>query len=83
MAIRLGQVGHFSLAVSNVERAARFWMKNFDLKEMFRFEDGVGLTNDNVTIVFFKGEPRPEVVDHVSFHLSDMNELRAALQTLK
>lgn len=83
MTIKLGHVGHFSLAVNDVERAARFWTKNFDLKEMFRFEDGIGLTNDKITIVFFKGEPRPEVIDHMSFHLKDMNELRAALQTLK
>lgn len=83
MRIPLGVVGHFSLAVSDPERSAKFWTKNFDLKEIFRFDEGMGLSNDAVTIVFFKGKPHPDVIDHMSFHLNDMNELRAALEQLR
>ena len=83
MRIPLGVVGHFSLAVRDPERSARFWTGNFDLKGIFRFDDGIALSNDAITIAFFKGKPNPAVVDHVSFHLKDMGELRAALARLR
>lgn len=83
MKIALGQVGHFGLAVQDVERAREFWTKNFDLKKIFDFEDGVGLSNDNVTIALFKGTPHPKTIEHMSFHVEDMETLRAALDTLK
>lgn len=83
MKVKLGTVGHFSVAVRDPEASAKWWRNNFDLNVMFHFEDGVGLTNENVTIIFQKGEPQPEVIDHVSFHLPNMPALRAALEQLK
>lgn len=83
MKIALGVVGHFSLAVSSVERAKSFWTRNFDLQQIFAFDDGVGLSNDNVTIALFKGTPHPETLEHMSFHVENMDALRAALETLK
>ena len=83
MSIKLGSVGHFGLAVRDVGRSEAFWTKNFDLKEIFRFPEGVGLSNDSVTIVLSRGEPHPDVFDHMSFHLTSMDELRAALGALK
>lgn len=72
-----------SIAVSDVARSEEFWKKNFDLHQIFRFPDGVGLSNDNITIVLFKGKPGPDVIEHMSFHLHSMSELRAALAELK
>jgi catechol 2,3-dioxygenase-like lactoylglutathione lyase family enzyme len=83
MRVRLGQVGHFGLSVHDPEASARWWRENFDLHEIFRFEDGVGLSNDNVTIVLHRGRPGPSVFGHMSFHLDDMDELRSALETLR
>jgi catechol 2,3-dioxygenase-like lactoylglutathione lyase family enzyme len=83
MTIRLGAVGHFSLAVSDPERIARFWTSNFDLEEIFRFEEGIALSNDAITIALFKGNPDPGALEHMSFHLPDMRALRAALAQLK
>lgn len=83
MKIPLGVVGHFSLAVRNPERSAAFWTRSFDLREMFRFPDGIGLTNEAITMVFFKGTPNPDTIDHVSFHVQDMRSLRTALEQLK
>jgi len=83
MTIRLGVVGHFSLAVQDPDRSARFWTENFDLKEDFRFQGGVALSNDSITIALFKGRPDPETLEHMSFHLKTMDELRSALQQLK
>jgi catechol 2,3-dioxygenase-like lactoylglutathione lyase family enzyme len=83
MKIKLGVVGHFGLAVRDLKRSEQFWTKTFDLEEMFRFPDGVGLSNDDVTIVLFVGEPHPESLEHMSFHLRDMDELRQALDVLK
>jgi catechol 2,3-dioxygenase-like lactoylglutathione lyase family enzyme len=83
MTIALGQVGHFGLAVRDPDASARWWLKNFDLEEIFRFEDGVGLSNDAVTIVLRRGTPSPETLGHMSFHLPDMPALRAALASLR
>lgn len=83
MKVKLGAVGHFGLAVRDPERSAAFWTANFDLEEMFRFEDGIGLTNDAITIVLFKGLPHPGAMEHMSFHVKTMHALREALETLK
>jgi catechol 2,3-dioxygenase-like lactoylglutathione lyase family enzyme len=83
MKVKLGAVGHFGLAVRDPENSAAFWAKNFDLEEMFRFEDGIGLTNDAITIVLFKGVPHPGAFEHMSFHVKNMHALREALETLK
>jgi catechol 2,3-dioxygenase-like lactoylglutathione lyase family enzyme len=83
MRVQLGPVGHFSLAVSDPDATARWWSENFDLDEIFRFDEGVGLSNDAITIVFFKGEPDPNVIEHMSFHVGNMAALRSALTTLK
>ncbi len=83
MKVKLGVVGHFGLAVKDPQKSAQFWTKNFDLEELFKFEDGIGLTNDAITIVLFKGTPHPKTIDHISFHLDTMGALRGALETLK
>lgn len=83
MTIKLGVVGHFSLAVADPERSARFWTRHFDLKEIFRFEDGVAVSNARITIAFFKGKPNPKTLEHMSFHLGSMTALRSALAELK
>lgn len=83
MPIKLGHVGHFGLAVRNPERSANWWIKNLNLKRIFRFPGGVVIGNDSFDIVLFKGTPRPEAYDHVSFHLPSMAALRAALAELK
>lgn len=81
--IRLGVVGHLGLAVRDPERSARFWTRSFDLKEIFRFEDGIAVSNDAVTLALFKGEPHPESLDHMSFHVESMKALRSALDEMK
>lgn len=83
MKIRLGVVGHFGIAVKDVARSERFWKQNFDLEEIFRFNGGVGLSNESITIVLFEAQPNPETLDHISFHLKNMSELRSALEELK
>ncbi len=81
--VQLGAVWHFSLAVRDPEKSAQFWTKNFDLQEMFRSDEAIGLTNDATIIGFFKGTPRPDAIDHMSFRLNSMRALREALETLK
>jgi len=83
MTIPLGRVGHFGVSVRDPDASARWWTTNFDLEEMFRFEDGVGLTNDAVTIVLHRGEPSPETFGHMSLHLPNMRTLRGALNALR
>ncbi len=83
MRVKLGVVGHFSLAVKDPEASAAWWTENFDLDEIFRFEDGVGLSNDAITIALFKGTPKSGVIDHMSFHVANMKALRASLDALK
>ncbi len=81
--IKLRAVGHFGLAVKDPKASARWWRKHFNLEEIFRGEDFVGISSDAITIVFFKGRPHPEALGHMSFHLSTMSALRAALAQLK
>jgi len=83
MKIHLGTVGHFGLAVSDVQASARWWRQLFDLEIMFEGAAYVGLTNKDVTIVLFAGTPHPETIEHMSFHLSSMKALRDALAWLK
>jgi catechol 2,3-dioxygenase-like lactoylglutathione lyase family enzyme len=83
MRVKLGHVGHFGLAVRNPDASAAWWQANFDLEEIFRFEDGIGLSNDNVTMVLSKGRPQPETIGHMSFHVADMKTLRRALTALR
>jgi catechol 2,3-dioxygenase-like lactoylglutathione lyase family enzyme len=83
MRVKLGHVGHFGLAVRNPDASAAWWQANFDLEEIFRFDDGIGLSNDNVTIVLSKGKPQPAAIRHMSFHVADMKTLRRALTALR
>ncbi len=83
MKIALGTVGHFGLAVSDPKKSAQWWQSVFNVRKMFEGDDYVGITSDDVTIVLMKGTPGPETIDHVSFHLPDMDALRAALAALK
>ncbi len=79
----LGAVGHFGLAVRDPQASARWFERAFGLKKMFEFEEGVAVSNDNVTIALSKGEPSPETIGHMSFHLPDMETLRKALKHLQ
>ncbi len=83
MKVKVGVVGHFSIAVANVKRSEQFWTGNFDLKRIFEFDDGVAVSNDNITIALFRGTPHPETIEHMSFHVETMADLRRALMTLK
>lgn len=79
----LGTVGHFGLAVRDPQRSAKWFMSVLGLRQEFEFEEGVGVGNDNVTIVLTKGKPSPKTIGHMSFHLPNMAALRKALAHLK
>jgi catechol 2,3-dioxygenase-like lactoylglutathione lyase family enzyme len=81
--IELGTVGHFGLAVRDPRKSARWWRSLFDLEVRFEGDGYIGLTNDEITIGFVKGVPRPKTIGHMSFHLKSMKELRDALSLLK
>lgn len=83
MKIELGTVGHFGLAVRDPRKSARWWRSIFDFKVRFEGDGYVGLTNDQITIGFVKGVPRPKTIGHMSFHVRSMKELSEALRLLK
>jgi catechol 2,3-dioxygenase-like lactoylglutathione lyase family enzyme len=83
MSWEIGTVGHFGTAVRSPKRSAKWWIENIGLRHKFDFDGGVVVGNDAVDIVLVKGEPRPETIDHVSFHLPSMAALREALADLK
>ncbi|MDQ2818695.1 MAG: VOC family protein [Candidatus Eremiobacteraeota bacterium] len=83
MPIRLGTVGHFSLAVKDPKLSARWWTSRLNLVKQFEFDGGVAVGNDAITIALFKGRPRPEALEHMSFHVSGLRALRSALSELK
>jgi catechol 2,3-dioxygenase-like lactoylglutathione lyase family enzyme len=80
---KLGHVGHFGLAVRNPSESAKWFERALGLTKEFKFENGVAIGNDNVTIALFKGKPSPRTIDHMSFHLPNMTALRKALAHLK
>ena len=79
----LGEVGHFGLAVRDPSKSAAWFERAFGLRKQLKFEDGVAVGNDHVTIALHKGKPSPGTLGHMSFHLSDMAMLRKALKHLK
>jgi catechol 2,3-dioxygenase-like lactoylglutathione lyase family enzyme len=81
--LTLGTVGHFGITVPDPNSSARWWIRVMNLRKRFSFPGGVVVGNDAVDIVLRKGAPRPDVIDHVSFHLDSMRELRAALAELR
>lgn len=83
MRVKLGPVGHFGLAVNDPEKTARWWSERFDLREIFRDTDVVGMSNDAITIAFHRGKPHPSTFGHMSFHLPDMPALEAAREELR
>ncbi len=83
MKIALGTVGHFGLAVPDPQASANWWTRLFDLDVIFRFDDGIGISNDKVTIVLHRGQPEPQAIGHMSFHCESMDALRAALAALR
>jgi catechol 2,3-dioxygenase-like lactoylglutathione lyase family enzyme len=83
MRVKLGTVGHFGLAVRDPHASAAWWKRHFDLHEAFGAEEYVGLTNACVTIVLHRGVPHPGTFGHMSFHVKNMDELRAALEALR
>ena len=83
MSWSLGHVGHFGLAVPDPRRSARWWIENFALRPLFDFDDVVAVENDAITLVFHEGAAQPDVLDHISFHLGSMEELREALTDLR
>ena len=83
MRVKLGQVGHFRVLVPDPDASAKWWRANFNLEEIFRFDAGIGLSNDNITIVLRAGKANPKAFGHMSFHVADMKTLRRALATLR
>jgi catechol 2,3-dioxygenase-like lactoylglutathione lyase family enzyme len=79
----LGPVGHFGLAVRDPHRSAKWFMSVLGLRKEFEFEDGVAVDNDHVTIALSKGQPSPNTIGHMSFHVPNMTALRKALAHLK
>ena len=79
----LGGVGHFGLAVRDPKRSARWFARILGLQEQFKFDGGVAVGNDNVTIAFHRGRPSPGTLGHMSFHLANMKTLGTALAHLK
>lgn len=80
---KLGQVGHFGLAVRDPKKSAKWFERALGLRKQFDFDEGIAIGNDNVTIALFKGKPSPKTIDHMSFHLPNMSILRKALAHLK
>jgi catechol 2,3-dioxygenase-like lactoylglutathione lyase family enzyme len=83
MPIALGPVAHFSLAVSDPNASAAWWLSLFDLEEYRRSEQRVVLGNDSVLIALVKGKPDPTVLTHLAFRVNDMASLTAARDALR
>jgi catechol 2,3-dioxygenase-like lactoylglutathione lyase family enzyme len=83
MAWKLGPVGHFGLSVRDHKASAEWWIEKIGLEKQFEFPGGTAIGTDAVTIVLRDGVPHPGTMGHMSFHLSSMSALHAALADLR
>jgi catechol 2,3-dioxygenase-like lactoylglutathione lyase family enzyme len=83
MHVPLGAVTHFSLAVRDPVASAAWWTSNFDLEVDFRSDTRVGIGNDSIFIVLFKGTPDPGALGHLAFKMLDLNALESARDVLR
>jgi catechol 2,3-dioxygenase-like lactoylglutathione lyase family enzyme len=83
MAIALGQVAHFSLAVNDPKASAEWWLSLFDLEEWARSASRVVLGNDTIAISLIKGTPDPAALTHMAFRTRDLASLKAARDFLR
>jgi len=83
MAIPLGQVAHFSLAVTDPNASAAWWLSLFDFEEWARSASRVVLGNDAIAISLIEGTPDPSVLTHMAFRTSDMASLESARDVLR
>ena len=79
----VGTVGHFGLAVKSPKKSAHWFERSLGFKELFKFDGGVAVGNQNVTIALRKGKPRPKTLGHMSFHLANLAALKKALAHLR
>ena len=80
---QLGTVGHLGLAVRDPRASADWYVANLGMSEAFEFDSGVAVESEGITLVLGKGKPSPETIGHISFHIADMDTLRACLAFLK
>jgi len=83
MAIALGPVHHFSLAVNDPQSSAAWWRSLFDLEEYRNAPRRVLLGNDAIVIAFVQGTPDPAALTHMAFRTRDMTTLEAARDVLR
>jgi len=83
MAIALGPVHHFSLAVADPQSSAAWWRSLFDLEEYRNTSTRVLVGNDAVLIAFAQGSPDPAVLTHMAFRTRDLASLEAARDELR
>jgi len=74
-AFTLGEVGHFAW-LCEIRRRREVVERALGLAKRIRIRKRRGGGNKSVTIALFKGQPSPETIDHMSFHLPDMATLR-------
>jgi catechol 2,3-dioxygenase-like lactoylglutathione lyase family enzyme len=83
LAIILGPVAHFSLAVTDPKASAEWWLSLFDLEEWSRSASRVVLGNDAIALSLIKGTPDPAALTHMAFRTSDMTSLKSARDFLR
>jgi catechol 2,3-dioxygenase-like lactoylglutathione lyase family enzyme len=83
MAITLGNVAHFSLAVTDPKASAEWWLSLFDLEERARSASRVLLRNDAIAISLIEGAPDPAALTHMAFRTRDMASLKSARDSLR
>ena|ERR1700730_1445090 len=83
MAIALGHVAHFSLAVSDPTASAEWWLSLFDLEEYKRSASRVVLGNSAIVMTLVEGTPDPSALTHMAFRTRDMASLKSARDFLR
>src|ERR1700682_1561112 len=83
MAIALGGVAPFSLAVTEPTASVEWCLCLFVVEEWARSASRVVLGNDAIAIALIKGTPDPSALTHMAFRTRDLASLKAARDFLR
>jgi methylmalonyl-CoA/ethylmalonyl-CoA epimerase len=84
----MARIKHIAIRTRDVEKTAAFYRTAFDLKQVGLGRNGIYLTDGHLNIAILKfqrgidGEPLKLGIDHVGFHVDDVEATLARVNAL-
>ena len=84
----MARIKHIAIRTADVEKTASFYREAFGLKQVGVGQNGIYLSDGHLNIAILKfqtgnnGEPLRLGVDHIGFHVEDLDATLAAVNNL-